>query len=94
MGMNTCDSALTKKRPKLFARLFILPMEGSHNFVFLSPQITLAKAANYTTPEIINGVARACPAASNFRTLLDALIWIWVWMNLRDYVHPNFGSKV
>ena len=46
--------------------------EGTLKFVSLSSQITLAKNANYTTPEIIYGVARACPAESNFRTLLES----------------------
>lgn len=45
---------------------------GTLQYVSLLSQISLGKSAKYTTPEIIYGVIRACPAASNFRTLLES----------------------
>ena len=45
---------------------------GTLQYVSLLSQISLGKSAKYTTPEIIYGVIRACPTASNFRTLLES----------------------
>ena len=46
--------------------------EGTLQYVSLVSQITLGESANYTTPEIIYGVIRACPPTSAFRTLLES----------------------